>query len=191
MFLLDILSQCLVPSITIKGSSYLLVPLHGKPHFLFPDVLKRWSSQKKLCWNMIFLVLSGKMIFLFPENMILHLRRKMKDDLSQKNTRKYDIFFKCSEKMVFSKGIALGFFPRKHDIFSLEGKWGMFFFKKYTGVWTFLCIVTDVTNMMPRSSVKKKQRWSYPAKIHLRVIDVLDRHSRRSSSNSLYFHEDL
>ena len=27
----------------------------------------------------------------------------MKDDLSQKNTWKYDIFFKCSEKMVFSK----------------------------------------------------------------------------------------
>ena len=58
--------------------------LHGKPYFLFPDVLKRWSFQKKLRWNMIFLVLLGKMIFLFPENMILPLRRKMKDDLSQK-----------------------------------------------------------------------------------------------------------
>ena len=64
----------------------------------------------------------GKDDISFPENMILPFRRKMKDDLSQKNTRKYDIFFKCSEKMVFSKGIALGFFPRKHDIFSLEGK---------------------------------------------------------------------
>ena len=58
---------------------------------------------KNVRWNMIFLVLLGKMIFLFPENMILHLRRKMKDDLSQKNTRKYDIFFKLSEKMVFPK----------------------------------------------------------------------------------------
>ena len=59
---------------------------------------------------MIFLVLLGKMIFLFPKNMILqlHLRRKMKDDLSQKNARKYNIFFKLSEKMVFSKGAALG-----------------------------------------------------------------------------------
>ena len=82
---------------------------------------------------MIFLVLSGKMIFLFPENMILHLRRKMKDDLSQKNTWKYDLFFKGSEKMVFSKRIALGhdlsciiwkngIFSQKHDIFSLEEK---------------------------------------------------------------------
>ena len=70
--------------------------LHGKPYFLFPDVLKRWSFQKKSWGNMIFLVLSGKIMFLFPENMIWHLRRKMKDDLSQKNTRKYDIFFKLS-----------------------------------------------------------------------------------------------
>ena len=38
----------------------------------------------------------------------------MKDDLSQKkkkNTRKYDIYFKCSEKMVFSKKITPG-----HDL---------------------------------------------------------------------------
>ena len=52
---------------------------------------------------MIFLVLLGKMVFLFPENMMLFFRRKMKDDLSQKNTWKYDIFFKCSEKMIFPK----------------------------------------------------------------------------------------
>ena len=49
---------------------------------------------------MIFLVSLGKMIFLFPENMILFFRQKMKDYLSQKNTWKY-VFFKCSEKMVF------------------------------------------------------------------------------------------
>ena len=42
---------------------------------------------------MIFLVvLSGKMIFIFPENMFLFFRWKIKDDLSQKNTWKYDIF---------------------------------------------------------------------------------------------------
>ena len=161
-------------------------------HIFFFQTSWKDGLPKKNCagiWS--FLYYRERWYFFFPKNMILPFRRKMKDDLSQKNTRKYDIFFKCSEKMVFSKGIALGFFPQKHDIFSLEGKWGMIFFKKYTGVWTFLCIGTVVTNMMPRSSVKKNQRWSYPAKIHLRVIDVLDRHSRRSSSNSLYFHGDL
>ena len=65
---------------------------------------------KKSCWNMVFLALSGKMIFLFPAYMILHFRRKMKDDLSPKNIRKY-IFFKLSEKTVFSKRAKLG-----HDL---------------------------------------------------------------------------
>ena len=35
-------------------------------------------------WNIIFFVLSGKMVFLFPETLILFFRWKMKDDLSQK-----------------------------------------------------------------------------------------------------------
>ena len=59
---------------------------------------------------MIFPVLSGKMIFYFPENLILSFRRKMKDDLSQENVLKkvllkimaleYDL--SCiSRKMVF------------------------------------------------------------------------------------------
>ena len=57
-------------------------------------------------WNMIFRVaLSRNMIFLFPENMVLFFRRKMKDGLSQKNTWKYDIFFKCPEKIVFPKNM--------------------------------------------------------------------------------------
>ena len=77
---------------------------------------------QNLRWNMIFLVWSGRMIFLFLENMILPLRRKMKDNLSQKNTRNYDIFFKRSEKMVFSKRAALG-----HDISCIIWKDGIFF----------------------------------------------------------------
>ena len=83
---------------------------------------------------MIFFLLSGKMIFLFPENMILFFRHKGKDDLSQKNTWKYDIFFKYSEKMVFPRNSHLNtiffvisrkmvfLFSRKYDIFSLGGK---------------------------------------------------------------------
>ena len=59
---------------------------------------------------MIFPALSGKMIFYFPENLILSFRRKMKDNLSQENVLKkvllkimaleYDL--SCiSRKMVF------------------------------------------------------------------------------------------
>ena len=83
---------------------------------------------------MIFLLLQEKMIFLFPEDMILFFRQKRKDDLPQKNTWKYDIFFKCSEKMAFPKNSRLNIiffvifgkmvllFCRKHDIFSLGEK---------------------------------------------------------------------
>ena len=63
----------------------------------------------------------------------------MKDDLSTVNTPKYDVFFKLSEKMIFSKKAALGhdlsciiwkdgiFFPQKHDIFSLGESEGLLF----------------------------------------------------------------
>ena len=101
---------------------------------------------KKLSWNMIFLVLSGKMIFPFPENMILHFRRKMNDDLSynihgnmifsagplkrrsfQKGPRRHMIVLVLSEKMVF--------FSRKHDLFSLGRKWKTVLLRKYMETW--------------------------------------------------------
>ena len=53
-----------------------------KTMFSFSGRPEKMVFPNKLRWNMIFLVLSGKMIFLFPKNMILHVRRKMKDDLS-------------------------------------------------------------------------------------------------------------
>ena len=86
----------------------------------------RDGLSKKLRWNMIFLALPGKMIFLFPENMMLPLRGKMKDDVSQKKTKKkppqnYDIFFKRSKKMVFSKRVAQG-----NDLSCITWKDGIF-----------------------------------------------------------------
>ena len=81
----------------------------------------------------LLVILSGKMIFPFPENMILFLRRKMKDDVSRKNRWKYDISFKSPEKIVFPKKSRLNmiffvlfgkmvFFPGKYDIFPLDRK---------------------------------------------------------------------
>ena len=112
---------------------------------------------KKLHWNMVFLVLSGKMIFLFPENMILLFRLKRKVDLSQTNTWKYDVFFKCSEKMVFPKKSRLNMivfvisgkmvilFSRIYNISSLDGKWKMIF-----SVYMYKCYKYDIT-LQPKS----------------------------------------
>ena len=74
-----------------------------KTIFSFSKCFEKMVFPKKSHWNMIFLVSLRNMIFLFLENMILFFRRKMKDDLPQKNTWKYDIFFKCSEKIIFPK----------------------------------------------------------------------------------------
>ena len=100
-----------------------------KTTFSFSRHPEKMFFSKKLLWNMIFLVLSGKMIFLSPENMISPLRQKMKDDLSQKNTqnmifssnvlkrwsfkrslRWVTIFLGLSGKMVFFPGNMI-FFP--------------------------------------------------------------------------------
>ena len=107
-----------VISFPSQFSSYFLLLLISwscntarKTIFSFSKCSERMVFPRNSRWNMITLVLSGKLIFLFPENIFLFFRRKMKDDISQKNTWKCDIFFKCSEKMVFPKKIAL-----EHDL---------------------------------------------------------------------------
>ena len=157
-----------------------------KTIFSFSRRPEKMVFPKKSRWNMTSLVLLGKMMFLLPENMILHLRRKMKDDISQKNTRKHEIFFKPSEKMVFSKGprrdmiffVLSGgkmvFFPRKHDVFSLAGSERRPFSRN---VWKYdiFCVQVRLLQTWSHAPLpKKNQRWSYPAKIYLKVIDVLD-----------------
>ena len=87
LYFSSIWTNCFYYRIPVTECLYQLKgTLQEKPYFLFPNFLKRWSFQKKSGWNMIFLLSSGKMIFLFPQNMILLFRRKMKDDISQKKT---------------------------------------------------------------------------------------------------------
>ena len=167
--------------------------LHGKPNFLFPDVLERWSFQKNRAGIWSFSYYWERSCFSFSKY-DLNLRRKMKDDLFQKNTRKYDIFFKPPEKKVFSRKAASG-----HDLFCIIWKDGFFFpktryfflgrkpattFSRNTCKY-FLCTCVGITGLVSRLPAKKNQGWPYPAKIHLKVIDVLDWHPEKSSSKSL------
>ena len=84
---------------------------------------------KKSRWNMIFLVLSGKMIFLFPENMILFFRHKRKDDLFQKKYLEIWYFL----QMFWKDGLSKKFAP-EHDLFCNIWKDGISFFQK---IWYF------------------------------------------------------
>ena len=70
---------------------YLCIYIHTAQEIIFssfPICSEKMVVPKKSHWNVIFLVLSGKMIFLFPEKMISFFRRKVKD-ISQKNTWEY------------------------------------------------------------------------------------------------------
>ena len=153
---------------------------------------------------MIFLVLSEKMIFLFPENLTLPLRRKMKDDLSQKNTEIWYVLqtFWIVSEMFFSKRVTLG-----HDRSCIIWKDGIFFPKTWHfflgrkvrddlsqeahGNMIFSVYKCGCYNCGVVPLCQKNQRWSYPGKMHLKVIDFLDWYSRKNSSSSLYFHGDL
>ena len=50
---------------------------------IFFRLLKKWSFQKGWCRHMIFLVLSGKMVFFSPKTWSFFIGQKVKDGLSQ------------------------------------------------------------------------------------------------------------
>ena len=99
--------------------------LHGKPYFLFPDVLKRWSFQKNRAGTWSFLYYWEIWYFSFAKIWSYPLNEKWKMIFLTKNTRKY-IFFKRSEKMVFSKRAAQG-----HDLSCITWKDGIFYPKTW------------------------------------------------------------
>ena len=95
----------------------------------------------------------------------LNLRRKMQDDLFQKNTRKYDIFFRSFEKKVFSKRAAPWY-----DLSCIIWKDGIFFSKTR---YFFLGkeVSDDLSQEIHGNMIwchaplpKKNQGWPYPAK---------------------------
>ena len=123
-----------------------------KTKFSFSKCYEKMVFPKKLHWNMIFLILLGKISF-FPQNMILLFRWKKKDDLSQK----IDVIW-CFLQMIWKDGLSkkitfeydlfcniwkdiISFFPK-------IWKWKMIFLKWYMEIWYFLYICINVTNMI-------------------------------------------
>ena len=186
--------------------TFLKLKRHKRPHIghcaenhiFFFQTSWKMVFPKKSRWNLVFLVLSGKMIFLFSENMILPPDGKWKM-IFLKKIYVLKKKFKYSEKMVFSKRIA-----PEHDLSCTIWKGGIFFPKtwyffpgrKTKEGWPFSRNTRkhDISYLIcstPPPARKKNQRRSYPTKIHLKVIDIPDRHLRKGSSNSRYLHRDL
>ena len=124
---------------------------------------------KKLRWNLIFLVLLEKVIFLFRENMILPRDGKwkmifLKKIIILKYTEIWYLLQMFWKRWSFQKGprrdmillVLSGqvvFFPKNMLFFSwMENERGVTFLKKYTETWYFLF------DMFP---AKKNQRRSY------------------------------
>ena len=139
---------------------------------------------KKLHWNMIFLVSPRKMIFLFPENTILFFSRKMKGDLSQKKkkkkkTWKYDIFFKCSAKMVFPKKLhwnmifliswgKMAFLFPEYVIFLYVGKGSVSFFSQ---IWNYHSVKKSKMTFSRKTHLKM----TFPALLKILMIFILEK----------------
>ena len=114
-----------------KWKMIFLKKIHGNMIFS-SNFLKRWSFQKGPRRHMIFLVLSGKMVF-FPENMIFFPWAGGQRRPFWRNTWKYDIFclhvwalqtwchapLPKKSKMVLSRKNVLDWHPRKSPSNSL------------------------------------------------------------------------
>ena len=176
-------------------------PSHGKPYFLFPDVLKRWYFQKNCAGIWSFLYYRERWYFFFPKIWSYTLDGKWKMIFLKKYTEIW-YFLQTFWKYGLSKGCRAGtwsflyylerwyFFPKNMIFFpwAESERW------PFSGnTWKYdISVYTHGRYKRGTTPLcQKNQRWSYPAKIHLKVIDVLDWHPRKSSSNSLYFHGDL
>ena len=149
---------------------------------------------------MIFpVVLSRKMIFLFPKSMILFFRRKMKDDISQKihgniifssNASKTWSFKKNRARLwsflniwkdgIFFRKIWYFFFRRKmKDDLSQEMHGDMIF-----SVYRYKCYKYDIILLQKKSKMILSRKNTLKANWHSKS------HSRKSSNYSLYFYGD-
>ena len=151
---------------------------------------------------------------------MIFLRKIQENTISSSNVLKRWSFQKRSTRIWSSLDYKEWWyfsFPKIWSYF-LDGKWKIIFLKKYMERWYLIlirkydivlvwkikddlsqeiygnmifsvymykCYKYDIT-LLP-----KKQRLSSPKKMHLKVIDVLDWHSRKSSNDSLYFYGDL
>ena len=138
----------------IKSLSF---SLHGTPYFLFTDVLKKWSFQKNRSGIWSFWYCRERWYFFSPKIWSYHPggKRKViflkkilgnflpsfwKNSLFKRTAPGYDL--SC---MIWKHSI----FSRKHDIFSLDGKWDTW---KYD---TF-CVHVQVLRTWPHASLPKK-----------------------------------
>ena len=102
-------------------SNVRMMTLHGKPYFLFPDALKRWSFQKNCAGTWSFLYYRERWYFLFPKILSYILDGKLKM-----------IFLKkIHGNMIFSSHLL------KRWCLSKKGRGGTWYFLYHLERWYF------------------------------------------------------
>ena len=161
--------------------------LHKKPYFLFPNVLKIWSFQKKRTGIWSFLYYQEGRYFFFPKMWSYSLHAKGKMIFLKKNTWKYGAFFKCFEKTVFAKIPPLNMFffvisGKMVFLFSLDGKWKMIFIKKNMEIWYFLyiciCCKCDIVLLPKKPKIILSRKNTVKGDIS-RITEKADNHPRK------------
>ena len=104
-----------------------------------------------------------------------------KDDLFKKD---------CTRKQSFLYYLENGIFSPKNIFFPWveNERWSI---SRNTQKYEIVFVDVGVLQSWRHAPLPKKSEVILSQKIHLKVIDVLDWHSRKSPSNSLYFHGDL
>ena len=150
--------------------------------------------------KMICLVYQEKWLFFFPKIWsypldgkwkVIFLKKIYGNMISSSDVLERWSFQKnCTGIWSFLYYLERWFFSWKH-IFSLDGRLKMIGLKEYMETWYFLCICVGVREVVLRPSAKNNQRHSSPVKMHLKVIETLDWHSRKTSNNSQYLYGGL
>ena len=154
--------------------------LHGKPCFLFPDLLKRWSFQNSRPGIWYFSYYWERSCFFFPKTRSYTLDGKWKMIFLKKSKQKYDISFRPYEQMVFSKRTARGrdisCIIWKDDIFFLNTRY--YFLRQETrdglsqeiqgnmifSVDTYGCYKRVFTPLCQKKKKKKKSKMALSGK---------------------------
>ena len=152
---------------------------------------------------MIFLVLLGKIIFPFSENMILPLDGKWKMIfLKKKYTEKWYFLQMFRKDGLFKKDCAWTWyflyylerwylFPENMIFFPLRDLFSFFPFSRNTWRHNIFCVHVNVLRTWCQVSLPKTPKMILFLKKDQKVTEILDWNSTKGSSKTLYLHRDL
>ena len=143
----------------------MLITLHEKPYFFFPDVLQRWSFKRNCAGIWSFLYYRERWYFFFPKIWSYTLDGKWKM-IFLKNYTEIRYFLQTFWKdgpwskngpkraMIFLVYLERWyFFSQKHDIFSLRRNWKTVFLRKSMETWCIALQQRKTGNPIYRTEV--------------------------------------